>query len=362
MTYQPRFARQFDGGLRSPSPFSYGAGEPPAGWTPFAASSPWNRPIPASPALSADSAAVVAYLNSVGKPTDKWVGVGGTAEDFDTPVYYAAAGDPLVRVKIQAGSRDPSVSQTTEANIAAGKRRVSPIHNALMPLPAVAQPAKGTDEHLAIVTATHVYELWKAGFWAPGEGRYGCRAGAVTDLAGDGRSLSGHGATASGASVLAGPIRLAEIEAGHIPHALAMTVKYVRAGVFEPTTSTGAALKDPAVTAGDANDLKRPLTGCRFQLAYTEAEINALAIPAVGKVILQAMREYGMIPIDTGGTSWSIKFESGAVDVARGKSERWQTFWAAQGMAPTSGGPAGSRVLPLSNWADWTRLQVVAPF
>lgn len=366
MSYQARFASQFSGPVDDPSSFSYGAGQPPAGWVPFAASSPWNKPIPGNATATADSATVISRLSEIGKPMDRWIGVGGSSSDFEHPRYYFARGDPFVRVKLKAGQRDPSKAETAEANMEARKRKVSPLHNLLIPMPAIAAPAAGSDGHLSILTANLAYDMWKANGWAPGEGRYGAYAGAVFDLSGDGRSLSGHAATASGVSLLAGAIRLCELEAGHIPHALAICVRWARAGVFEASVANGSASKDPAVTAGDANDLKYPITGSRLQLTYSKAEIQALSQPAWVKTILEAMREYGMIVIDTsGGTNtWWFQFESGGADVAHGKTDRWATFGAVQGLADAHalGGPVGSWVLSPGNWADWTKLRVVTAF
>jgi hypothetical protein len=365
LMYRPRHAKQFDGPLYPPSPFSYGEGEPPPSHRWFADSSPWNRQIPDGAALTSDSAAVAAYLLSVGNPTNKFIGVAGTTEDFEHPAYYAAANDPYVRLKIQAGSKDPSMSQTAEANIAAAKKRVTPIHNMLAPFPVGAKPAKGSDEHMVIVTGTHAIEMWKAGSWTPGELRYGCRSGATFDLNGNGLSQSGHAASASGASLLAGLIRRCELDGpGEIEHAIGITVKYVRAGVFEPTTATGSALKDPAVTAGDANDLKRPVTGSRIRLGYTISEIEALSQPAYVKKILRAWRRYGAIITDTGGTSLSIQLEGAAPDKAYGNPDRWSVFGAEHGLASavSSGGPAGSYILPVGDWLPEWRYEVVAPF
>jgi hypothetical protein len=293
---------------------------------------------------------------------DRWIGVGGSSSDFEHPRYYAAESDPVKRIKLKAGQRDPSIAETTAP--AAAKLRVSPLHNRLIRVPAAATPAGGSDGHLAIVTRTRSYEMWKANGWTPGEERYGAFAGAVFDLAGDGRSESGHSPTAAGTSLLAGPIRLCELEAGRIPHALGICTRWVRAGVFNSAIANGAATKDPEVTAGDASDLKYPITGSRLQLNMSSAEIKALGRAGWITTILEAMREFGMIIIDTsGGTNtWWFQFESGGPDVAFGKTDRWATFGAAQGLesAVPKGGPVGSRVLSPGEWADWSKLRVLA--
>jgi hypothetical protein len=304
MAYNPpSWITQYNGPVNDPSPYSYG-NEPPVGWRPFSNASAWNTPIANNPVTASDSAAIVAWLQGLGGPANRYMGVGGTAEDYDHPWYYVANGDPLKRIKLLAGSRDPSV---TYSGVVTGTRlRASDLQNRTIPMPAVATAAGGTDGHLAILTNTHSYEMWQSGSWAPGEGRYGCAYGAVFDLAGTGTSTDGHAATAAGVSLLAGQIRLSELQAGHIPHALAMITKYVRRNVFADP-AVGAATPDPTTTAGDVNDLQRPVTGCRMQLNYTQSEIDALAAPAWKKTILHAMREYGMIIMDTGGASWNIQ-------------------------------------------------------
>jgi hypothetical protein len=348
---------QFDGPIDAPSPYTYGTSEPPATWRPFSAASAWNTPIAAGATASADSAAITAWLNGLGGgPVDRYMGTGGTINDYDHPVYYAKSADALARIKEQAGSRDPSITYT---GVVTGSRlRASDLHNRKIPMPAAATPAGGTDQHMVIMTATHSFEMGGAGFWVPGEGRYGCRYGAVYDLAGDGSSSDGHGATAGGTSLLSGQIRLAELQAGYIPHALAIITKYTRWNVYA-APAVGAATPDPGTTAGDANDLARPVTGSRLQLNYTQAEINALGLPAWKTTILQAMREYGMIIMDTGGAAYGLQFESGTPDIAYGQPDRWGTFAAAQGWA-LSNGVGSPYILPLKAGVDWSRLRVLA--
>jgi hypothetical protein len=358
MTYSsPSWVAQFDGAVDAPSPYDYGS-EPPAGWRPFSNTCAWNTPISSSPTASADSSSIVTWLNGLGGPVDRYMGVGGTVDDFDHPWYPALSGSPLQRVKFSPGSKDPSVSTTGIAGVTGSRLRISELHNRRIPMPVVATPAGGTDGHMAILTATHSFEMWGSGTWTPGEGRYGCRYGAIFDLRGDSLSTDGHGATAAGTSLLAGQIRLSELQAGYIPHALAMITKYTRWNVFT-APAIGAATPDPGTVAGDANDLQRPVTGSRLQLNYTAAEINALGLPAWKTTILQAMREYGMIIMDTGGVSWGLQFESGTMDTARGQTDRWRTFGAAQGWAQ-AGGATTPYILPLKTGVDWTRLRVLA--
>ena len=351
----PRWATQGDFRHR-PSPYSYGAGEPGASWRPFNSDSVWNQPVPTSPTVASDSASVISWVNSLSGPVDRDMGQGGTSADFDHPVYYHAAGGPELRFKLQSGGTDPS--NVYNPSPAASKRRASAIQNLSVPYPTEATPAAGSDGHMVVMTADHSFEFIQGEIWSPGEGRVGARYGAVFPLDGDGSSVDGHACTASGVSLLSGQIRLAELQAGQINHALAIITKWSRRNVFEGP-ATGVASPDPTTTAGDANDLVRPVTGSRFQLNYTQSEINALSVPDWKKTILQAMREYGMIVMDTGGASWGLQFESGAVDVAQGNPDRWRAYAVSQGWS-LSGGAGSPYVLPLKTGVDWTKLRVLA--
>jgi hypothetical protein len=359
MTYSPpTWITQFDGeGQKfSPSPYTYGVNEPPVDWRPFSSNCAWNIPIPANPNVSADSTAVVAWINSLGGPVDRYMGTGGTTDDYDHPWYFAKTGDPLLRIKGLTGSKDPSVINTTASS--GSRLRASDLQNRLIPVPSVTTAAGGTDGSLVIITERYAYEMWQASHWTPGEGQYGCNIGAVYDLTGDGYSTDGHSASAGGGSLLVGQIRLSELMAGRINHALSFITKAVRWNTFV-APAIGVANGDSSVTPGDANDLQRPVTGSRFQLNYTQAEINALPVPDWKKTILTAMREYGMLLIDTGGSTWGLEFESGTADVAYGKPDRWRAFAAAQGWVQV-GGASTPYQMPLKTGVDWSRLRVVS--
>lgn len=355
MTYldkAPAWIRQFDGVLDAPSPYGYGASEPAAGVVPFSAASKWNTPIPGGAAVAAESAAVVAWLNSLGGPSNRQLGTGGTVEDYDKPIFYSAAGDPLIRVK--CASRPPNATYTAAADIPIVARKAAKAHNRLIRIPAVAIPAGGSDGHMVVRSATQTIEFFKTDYKVLTEGKRSCITAGLFDLAGDGTPTDWVASTASGCSSIAGPIRLAELEAGEIKHAIAISVKEVRRKLFR-APANGCATPMSTGAEGDAEDVKRPITGCRFQLNYSQAEIQALAVPAWKKVILEAMRVYGMIVVDTGGASWSINFESGTMDTARGKPDRWIAWAVANGIAKES----GYYPLPIKSVVDWTKLRVV---
>jgi hypothetical protein len=76
---------------------------PGSTWRPFADSSPWNRPVPANPALLTNSAGytsdqMVSWLTGRGMPDDIMVNTGGSW-DYSHPHYFAKDSDPLVTLK-----------------------------------------------------------------------------------------------------------------------------------------------------------------------------------------------------------------------------------------------------------------------
>ncbi len=352
MAYDPpAWIRQFDGPPQTGSEWTTCTNEPPAGWRPFSDDSAWNTPIPASPTVHPDSAAIVDHLVNVrGGPIDRYIGVGGTEEDFDHPVYWANDGDPIERVKPAQVAHDCSYL---------GKNRITSSHNRLLPVPPEAVSAGGNDHSLTVACGDNYWDFWYGREYDMGEGRIGCTWAGHTPVDGKGDMVDGFGCTAADVPLIAGRIRRVEMEAGHIPHAIFMVSRWVRwyEHVY-PALGTATYALDVPSTPGSPEDLRWPMTGARFYLSYTEAEINALAVPTWKKTILQCMREYGMIVGDTGGTAWGIQIESSGPDIAYGLPDRWQTWGAAQGL-DLAEGPGGPYILPLKADVDWTRLRLV---
>jgi hypothetical protein len=94
----------------------------------------------------------------------------------------------------------------------------------------------------------------------------------------------------------------------------------------------------------------------------TEAEINALAIPEWKKVVLRALRRYGMFVGDTGGPGFQIQAESGSSFTSFGAEDPWVTL-GRQYKVP-SWGSSGARTysFDLRGAVDWAEhLRVVDP-
>ena len=88
------------------------SGGAPLGWRPFSADSPWNTPIPASPALDPTSAARVADLASI-SPWEP--NLDFSVEDWSVPVQWADASTPTLQVLAHVGGDGWTGSPSTSS-------------------------------------------------------------------------------------------------------------------------------------------------------------------------------------------------------------------------------------------------------
>ncbi|MET0615666.1 MAG: hypothetical protein ABW142_09480 [Thermoleophilaceae bacterium] len=314
----------------SPTGFQAGAW-PDACWRPFAPTSPFNRPIPDTPRLVSNSDAIVQRMVSLYRgPAKMTAGDADTEYDYTHPLYYATAGDPLFTLHCYETSWG-----------------VCPIEGHRIRIPDAARPAGGGDAHLAVIdySTGWEYDLYKVRSKPAGGGTLEFRWGGRTRLDGDGL---GTNATAAQFALSAGVIRPEEIAAGRIDHALFMVVKCT-AGKVYPALGGGAQCADGT---------NAPAGGMRFQLAYSDAEIEALAVPRWKKTILQALRTYGAYIGDTGGGGFNFQFQSGSTYTSFGQADRLVEWAHTQ---PGVSLYNGKYVLDLAPGVDWSRLRVIDP-
>ena len=239
---------------------------------PFAATSPFNVPVVGSPAIDPNSAAMVARAGRAG------MGYANLVE-FGIPVFEATSSTPRRQVRC-------TITDWGPCPFGAGPR----------PIPKEARPSAGSDGAMVIVdrTAGTIDEYWQA---APAGTGWTASWGAINSLSGSGW---GGASTGAGASRLAGVVRVAEIGAGVIPHALVLQGDTVCASVVRP----------PAVkTDGDSTRPDCIPEGARLQL---DPAINVAAIPGItpGEVaVARALQKYGAYLIDRGGAPLSVSFE-----------------------------------------------------
>ena len=162
------------------------------------------------------------------------------------------------------------------------------------PVPAGARIEEGDDHHLLVLDSSDctLYELFDvrqtASGWAAG-------SGAIFDL--EGYALRPDGwtsADAAGLPILPGLVRYDEVASGEIKHALRFTADWTSAGHLWP-----------ARHHAPTGDLTDPPMGMRVRL---RSDFDTGGFSPEVRVILEALKKYGMILADNGG-DWFISGE-----------------------------------------------------
>ncbi len=164
------------------------------------------------------------------------------------------------------------------------------------PIPPGARIEAGGDAHVLVASGDcHLYELYGAARSGTG---WTAASGAVFDLRSNALRPAGWtSADAAGLPILPGLVRRDEVQAGHIDHALRFTVATTQRGYISPATHQAGSTTDPNV----------PPMGARFRL---KASFDLSHYTGASRVILQALKTYGMFVADN-GSNW---FLSGATD------------------------------------------------
>jgi hypothetical protein len=153
----------------------------------------------------------------------------------------------------------------------------------------------GGDMHVLVIdtgTCT-LYETWDSTYVDPG---WSCGSGAKFNLGSNALRPDGWtSADAAGLPVLPGLVRVAEVQAGVIQHALRFTVQ-----------NTQNAYIHPATHAAGKSNANLPPMGLRIRL---KASFDMSAITGPARVILTAMQQYGMLLADN-GSAWYVTGDS----------------------------------------------------
>jgi hypothetical protein len=317
--------------------------DPSDGVTPFySSSSPFNTPVPANPTVAPNSSQIVQRLASLGPPAANNAGAAGTPMDWSHPVYFAKASDPVYTIH-QIGWANPDVE---------GRQ----IH-----IPVGAKPAGGDDASFSVVdTDGWEYDFWQAQAPSGDGGTFTANFAKRAPWDGNGLGTSGTpyqgGITAAGFSNQAGVIRLSEMKAGVINHALFMSVRGWNGRVWPSAKLSG--------TTGEVADPNAPAMGQHFWLDMTQPQIDALSVPEWQKIILRAMAKYGMYVGDNGGSPWALQFESGDNYTSFGQPDPWIAYAQAQGITGSYNSSIGRNVyyFNFKNAVDWgSKLKVLEP-
>ncbi|TAL70774.1 MAG: T9SS type A sorting domain-containing protein [Bacteroidetes bacterium] len=157
------------------------------------------------------------------------------------------------------------------------------------------------DRHILIVDTGNciLYEIYSA--YPNGDGTWRAGSGAVFDLNSNNlRPDTWTSADAAGLPILPGLVRFDEVATGEINHAIRFTCPQTRRDYVWPARHYASSL----------TDMKYPPMGQRFRL---KSSVDISGYPADVRVILRAMKKYGIILADN-GSAWFI---SGVPD------ERW---------------------------------------
>lgn len=236
----------------------------------FAAASPFNRPIPTNPPLAAHGVPVIEAL---------------TANDaianlvaYGVPIYTATASTPRQTVTCTRTAWGPC-----------------PLRGIEVPLRDSWSPNSGADGAMVVIDAgaDRVYEFWQA---ARRGSAWTASWGAVSRLSGSGWRST---ATGSGASRLGGVVRVAELRAGLIPHAL----------VLQSDLACAQRFRAPATkTDGDSRSAACIPEGSRVQLDPA-LDLKKSGLTGAQLTIAKALQTYGAYVIDKAGTRLSVSFE-----------------------------------------------------
>ena len=238
--------------------------------SPFSASSPWRQALPLNPSIDPNSAAMIAAV----QPEPALV---ANLVAYGIPIYGANADTPVHAV----GCTEVSYG-------------VCPLAGWPVPIPEEAAPNSGSDGVLVTVDETSgtIFEFWRA---VRDGDDWSTSFAAVNSLRGSGW---GGAATGSGASRLAGVVRVAEIASGEIPHALALQ-----------TNNACPTFRPPALKSDGMSYREDCLPeGARLQLDPS-LDLGTLGLAPGELAVATAMQRYGGYVMDVAAAPLSVSFE-----------------------------------------------------
>ena len=241
----------------------------------FPASNPWNQRVDSLP-VAAGSRAVVRSIGTTGH----------LHPDFGSGLWDGSPiGIPITTV----GAATPRSAVTFDY---ADESDPGPY-----PIPADVKIEGGGDAHAILVDADacKLYELYALTHTATG---WHAGSGAIWSLTSNQLRPAGWtSADAAGLPILPGLARYDEVAAGQIDHALRFTVQHTRRAYVWPARHYASSLTSTSL----------PPMGLRLRL---KASYDISTFPPQARVVLQALKQYGMMVADN-GSNWYI---SGAPD------------------------------------------------
>ena len=241
----------------------------------FPASSPWNQRVDKLPAAP-NSAAVVAAIgggDNVHADFGSGLWEGGP---IGIPITTVRGAQPKSRVAFEYAGESDKGPYPIPANVAIEGGRGS-----------------DGDRHALIVDRDHckLYELFA--LYPASSGGWRAGSGAIYDLRSNRLRPAGWtSADAAGLAILPGLARYEDVAKGRIDHALRFTVNDTRRAYVWPARHF----------ASDKTDADLPPMGMRFRLKRSDPTAG---FPKQARIVLQALKEYGMILADN-GSDWYL--------------------------------------------------------
>jgi hypothetical protein len=233
---------------------------------------PWNQRVDKLPVASNSSV----IIESIGADT-------GLHPDFGSGLWDGAPRIPITVAR-------PGVPKSRVSFDYADESDPGPY-----PIPSNVKIEGGSDRHALILDSStcRLYELYalqrSGGGWHAGSGAiWSLRSNRV-------RPAGWTSADAAGLPILPGLVRWSDVAHGHIDHALRFTVERTRRAYVYPARHY----------ASDLTDANLPPMGLRVRL---RADYSIAGFPLQARIVLAALKKYGMIVADN-GTSWYITGE-----------------------------------------------------
>ena len=246
----------------------------PANAPSLATEAAWNQDVSKAP-RDPRSAAYIAYINSHGG--NELHPDFGSPRPYGFPYAVVGAGQPQLAINYTAygDESDPGP----------------------FPVPAKAPVEGGNgsdgDRHVLVVDSSScmLYELYRAFYVAKPKPHWNADSGTAWDLgSGQRRPDSWTSADAAGLPIFPGLVRYDEVAAGHLEHAIRLTLDSTRDAWIHPASHC----------AGDSSSASAPPMGLRLRL---KAGYGLGGFSGAAKTIAEAMKRYGLIVADN-GSNW----------------------------------------------------------
>lgn len=253
----------------------------------------WNRRIDTAPVHSRSSA----YVASIG--------LRNLHPDFGSGVWPPGSNSPIGLPFVTVDAAQPKVPIIFTAYGDESDPGPYPVPAAA---PVEGGPSGDGDRHVIVLDQSNckLYELYRA--FPNGDGSWNADSAAVYDLRSNALRPAGWtSADAAGLPIYPGLVRYDEVAAGAITHAIRFTAPKTQRAYVWPARHF----------ASSSTDLNLPPMGQRFRL---KASFDVSGFDPQIRVILTAMKQYGLIVADN-GSGWYI---SGAPD------PRWSNDVLAQ--------------------------------